>query len=278
MPVYLDTETTGLHGGADEIVEIAIINDDGQVLINSLVKPIHNKTWKDAQQIHGISPDDVVNAPTLVDLMPSILKAIKNQTVVIYNANFDVCFFSSDTFEFSKVECCMLDFAEELGEWNDYRQSYRWHKLIDAAGHVDHEWSGDAHRALADTQATRSVWQWLQEQVKAAAARKAAKVKNEPALKRQREKRHQTIEQKAKVFAKNLRKRGATPDVFIQAGTPERLTVVTRSEIFKAGRETEKWIVAGFGYTPGSRNNRKEFLLYKPFKLPKKAEPEPKPE
>ena len=37
-PVYLDTETTGLEK-TDEIVEISIVDDSGQVLLDSLVKP-----------------------------------------------------------------------------------------------------------------------------------------------------------------------------------------------------------------------------------------------
>ena len=46
--VYIDTETTGLYIG-DEIVEIAIINDD-EVLLNSLVKPVNHTCWPDAQE------------------------------------------------------------------------------------------------------------------------------------------------------------------------------------------------------------------------------------
>jgi len=37
--VILDTETTGLYDD-DEIVSIAIINSDGQTLLNQLVKPV----------------------------------------------------------------------------------------------------------------------------------------------------------------------------------------------------------------------------------------------
>lgn len=165
MTVYLDTETTGLHGGAgDQIVEIAIINDLGEVLINSLLKPTKLKKWPEAQKIHGITPESVAKAPTLKKLMPAILKAIKDETVVIYNANFDTKFFPAGTFDNSEVECCMERYAEHIGDWNDYHENYRWHKLIAAARHVGHVWSGDAHRALADTLATRSVWQFLEDQ------------------------------------------------------------------------------------------------------------------
>ena len=57
--VYLDAETTGLHE-SDEIVELAIIDDDdGKILLNTLVKPIVHTYWPKAQRVHGISPTDV---------------------------------------------------------------------------------------------------------------------------------------------------------------------------------------------------------------------------
>lgn len=161
--VYLDTETTGLWArDGDEIVEISICNDVGQVLIDSLVKPTVQTAWPEAQEIHGIAPDDVQSAPVLGDLMPGVLDAIRGRRVVIYNAAFDTSFFPIGTFDLSEVRCCMLRFAEFHGEWNDYRHGWRWHKLTAAAWHVGHQFTGEAHRALPDALATRSVWRWLQ--------------------------------------------------------------------------------------------------------------------
>lgn len=37
--LFLDTETTGLSGQKDRIVEIAIIGEDGEVVIDTLVNP-----------------------------------------------------------------------------------------------------------------------------------------------------------------------------------------------------------------------------------------------
>lgn len=167
MPtVFLDTETTGLNSyfgeRGDEIVEICICNDAGQAILNSLVKPARRTQWPDAQAIHGIAPADVQNAPTLADLMPSIKQAIDGKRVVIYNSNFDTQFFPQGTFDPSQVECCMLRYAEVIGEWHDYFNDWRWHTLRAAATHVGHEWSGHAHRALADALAAWSVWRWLQ--------------------------------------------------------------------------------------------------------------------
>ncbi|MFT6842580.1 MAG: DNA polymerase-3 subunit epsilon [Psychroserpens sp.] len=159
--VYLDTETTGLFPGEDEIVEIAIIDNNGNDLINTLVKPVRNKSWTYAQGIHGITPLMVANAPTLDSLKDKIISVLKDKTCVIYNANFDVGFLSDCFNDSTEIACCMLDYAEEIGEWNEYREDYKWHKLINAASHVKHVWSGKAHRAKADTLACKSVWEYL---------------------------------------------------------------------------------------------------------------------
>ena len=57
----------------------------------------------------------------------------------------------------------MLRYAEFAGDWNDSRRDWRWHKLVNAAYDVGHTWTGNAHRALGDTLATRSVWRWMQD-------------------------------------------------------------------------------------------------------------------
>jgi hypothetical protein len=54
--VYLDLETTDLHPSEDEIVEIGILDDQGQPLLDTLVRPIRHTSWPEAEYINGISP------------------------------------------------------------------------------------------------------------------------------------------------------------------------------------------------------------------------------
>lgn len=154
MRVYLDTETTGLSAkSGDEIVEIAIIAEDGQVLINSLVNP-KRPIPLSASNIHGITDAMVASSPTLEVLWSDIRDAIGGNEVIIYNARYDTEFFPNKLSNASRVRCAMLEYASRMG-------SRRWFKLSDAAEHVGHVWLGEAHRALADAQACRSVWDWL---------------------------------------------------------------------------------------------------------------------
>jgi|GEM_PF-756460 DNA polymerase III, epsilon subunit and related 3''-5'' exonucleases len=160
--IYLDTETTGLRlddGAA--LVEVAVVDDDGTVLLNTLVNP-GRPIPAAATAIHGITDDMVADAPSATEVVARVLDLSRGRTVVIYNAAFDIQFFPCLLEVAASVECCMRRHAEWRGQWSDWHEGYKWHKLTAAAKEAGHDWGeGAAHRALADAQACRTVWQWL---------------------------------------------------------------------------------------------------------------------
>ena len=164
--VYLDTETTGLRGiyagGRDEIVEVAILDDRGKPVINQLVHPTRQKSWSEAERIHGISPAMVADAATLDEILPEVVDAVSGCQVIIYKKAFDVGFFPLHVFQDSQVECAMLRYAAYKREWNSNYGNYRWHKLQVAAKATGFKQSVEWHRALADTIACRHVWRHLE--------------------------------------------------------------------------------------------------------------------
>lgn len=85
--VILDTETTGLSL-TDEIIEIACIDTEGKVLLNTFVNPTCPMT-EGAQKVHGISPSNISSAPTMDTVAPMLLNVIRNRTVLSYNFEFD---------------------------------------------------------------------------------------------------------------------------------------------------------------------------------------------
>jgi DNA polymerase-3 subunit epsilon len=164
MIYYLDTETTGLYRSEGaEIVELAVLRDDGEVVINSLVKP-KKPIPKIASYIHGITDDMVSDAPLFADIRKQVYKILKNQEVVIYNAQFDLQWLPR-LYKTSHVSCCMLEYAYYYGEFDEYHQSYRWHKLTEAARHIGYSLPPDVkpHRALADCLLTRAVWHYMRD-------------------------------------------------------------------------------------------------------------------
>jgi DNA polymerase-3 subunit epsilon len=148
--VILDTETTGLDDHA-EIVEIAVINLNGDTLLNSRVRPLRRKTMPaEAENVHGISIEDLIDAPSWPELCPSLEVCLAGKIIVSYNADFDSRLIQQTstrnrgTVSMGEWQCAMLKYAAFFGEWDDYHKSFKWQKLV----------SGD-HTALGDCLATR---------------------------------------------------------------------------------------------------------------------------
>ena len=51
-----DTETAGFYSGWDELLQVSVIDGEGYVLFDRLIKPSRRKKWPYAQRVHGISP------------------------------------------------------------------------------------------------------------------------------------------------------------------------------------------------------------------------------
>ncbi len=159
MLVYLDLETTGLNSIVDEILEIGILSESGEILLQTYVKPVNHTTWHDAQRINKISPKDVENAPSLDDIRSKIVELVKDKEVIIYNAGFDTKFLEDELNHAAGVECCMIEFAPIYGDFNEYRGNYRWKKLEVAAAHVGFKGT-NFHSAIEDCKATRAIWEY----------------------------------------------------------------------------------------------------------------------
>ena len=163
--IFLDTETTGLnYDGTDEIVEIAIVDGCNNILLHSYVKPDNHSQWPEAEAIHHITPDMVKDAPSISDLQPLINEIFDNaEHVIIYNSDYDMKFLNPvlDKDHDDKLHCCMKDFAEFYGEWNEQRGSFKFKSLSFSMDYYSQEWRGDAHGALADTFACKAVWEQI---------------------------------------------------------------------------------------------------------------------
>lgn len=161
--VVLDTETTGILDA--EICQIAIIDSDGNELLNTLVKP-SQPIPEGATRIHGISNDGVKDAPTWSTVQPLVRDILRGKNVVIYNAKFDrkLMHWSDEKAGLPhcdyKAEATYWDamefYAEFNGDWSDYHQSYTWQKLTVAAARFGIE-TKHAHTALADCKMTLEV-------------------------------------------------------------------------------------------------------------------------
>jgi len=153
--VILDTETTGLYG---EICEISVIDRHGNVLFDSLVKPVEPIPGE-ATFIHGITNEMVEGAPSWPEVWKKLYGVIKDKLILIYNSEFDVRLME-ESFDPHEEEIEIEDLKEQVWElqtqcvMKTYAQlvgSQRWLKLTDACGYATE------HRALSDCKATLDV-------------------------------------------------------------------------------------------------------------------------
>ena len=87
----VDTETTGLYPRADRLVEISVVrNEPGaqpQVLVNTLINP---QRPVGAIEIHGITDDDVADAPTFANVAGDVAIAMTGRVVAAHNVDFGI--------------------------------------------------------------------------------------------------------------------------------------------------------------------------------------------
>jgi len=160
--LVVDTETTGADDETDDIVEVAVLTAGGAPLVDSLVQP-YNSISEGAQDVHGIGPEDVKDAPTMDELL--VLDFLFSAfPILIYNRGFDGPILRN-AFRYRDVDvdpekwdlrCVMKAYAMAEGEWDDYHGSFSWVKLEEAAREQGVSTDGiDLHRAGGDAELTR---------------------------------------------------------------------------------------------------------------------------
>lgn len=164
-PVFLDTETTGL-GDDVEVCDVAVVDLDGDVVFETLVKPMRPIS-STAEAIHHITNDMVQDAPTFDRVLPILVSVLKDRLVVIYNEQFDLRVMTQsamaaavpilDWSELLASACAMRVYAEFHGEWNEHYQSFRWQRLGSAANQCGLDIPDGMHRARVDADLCRRI-------------------------------------------------------------------------------------------------------------------------
>lgn len=155
----LDTETTGLDRWAS-ICQIAVVDANGNAIINELVKP-NAPIPQEATAIHGITNEMVSNAPDFTVIYHYMMNTINTSyPVFIYNASFDLRMIKQskrvNEHGLKDVYCVMEAFANHYGDWNEYHQSNTWKPLSFACSYYGIPVT-NAHEALGDCLMTLAV-------------------------------------------------------------------------------------------------------------------------
>lgn len=149
--IVLDTETTGLDPEADEILQLAIIDGNGNVLWNKLYKPEYVTHWPDAEAINHINPFDVRKCECITKDVEAIQNIINRaREICTFNAKFDLAFLAEIGIRLNrnKVTDTMREYAETF---------YGSKKITLECAAEDCKYSYNAHDALEDCKATLHV-------------------------------------------------------------------------------------------------------------------------
>lgn len=152
--MILDTETTGLKQA--EIIEISIINMSGEVLLDRLIRPRRMQMNPYAFRVHGITLDELVDQPTLPELLEELSPILSDNLVLAWNASFDKLMIQRSlgiwglgAIEFQE-QCAMRLYAALHGQ-----RSFGLQRAIESQGllhlleeHVSHRALGDVNLVL----------------------------------------------------------------------------------------------------------------------------------
>ncbi|MBE6633276.1 MAG: 3'-5' exonuclease [Ruminococcaceae bacterium] len=163
--LFFDLELTGVYDH-DEIISISILDGNGKLIMDTLVKPAHTKKWKKTEKIHGITPEMVADSPYLTDLIPEIKEIFANADVLIaygISTDFSHIKYIYDTQKEreqlrKKTRCAANEYVRYIQE---HHPELNHASLSDAMACLGVEWDGVAHTSIADTIGCAKVWEKL---------------------------------------------------------------------------------------------------------------------
>ena len=154
--LILDTETTGL-GETDEIIDIALIDLQGNVKLDTLIACQGNIPMS-LTALHGITNAMLEGAPFFPTVWHALALLLAQHEIIIYNSEYDmrmlrqmaqryVLPFSPESV---RTHCLLRRYSAYIDEYSDYfAEGYRYQSLAHACRYFSIK-QPHAHRALAD--------------------------------------------------------------------------------------------------------------------------------
>ena len=81
--IAVAVRTTGFEAGRDEVLELAIVDMDGNELFSKVVKPQNVSEWTASEATGGIAPTDVEDAPELYQFEEEISEIFEKADFVV---------------------------------------------------------------------------------------------------------------------------------------------------------------------------------------------------
>lgn len=169
-PVFLDTETTGARR-VSEVIEICIVDEQGQTLFHSLVNPT-TEIEPIASAVHGLTHKHVKDAPRYSEVHDEVTQNLHNRVVIAYSVSFDIRLLKQTanwyklTFPELHTGCLMYAYAkyrEVYAEQRNGQRRYKTYRLEDAMRYERLD-IPPTHRAERDAQCIHRLFHALKVQ------------------------------------------------------------------------------------------------------------------
>ena len=158
----MDLENIEDPNGQDQIVELAVVNENGCVEAHLFFKP--EGACLPQQVRPGLPSHLLQHCRTFSESKPLIQELVRRRDLVFYNAQRDLQLLGDSVNTAASFNCAMQRAAPIGGKWSPKHHSYQWLKLsraLEIAGLPKPK--GQFHRAIPDAQACMSLWLWLEE-------------------------------------------------------------------------------------------------------------------
>lgn len=164
----VDTETTGLKPETAEILQLAIVDENGVEIFNEYFCPSYHLAWNEAEKVNHITPEMVAGKPTIKERLADINAILARCNAIVgYNTGFDLSFLKDARIEIPgnirviDVQQMYMGVVADYGEWNWEHNCPKWRSLKECAEFCNYEWQGEAHDSLEDARSAMACYQWL---------------------------------------------------------------------------------------------------------------------
>lgn len=149
--IVIDTETTGVTPGSDEILQLSIISGHRRILFDHYIKPVSHIEWKGAQKVNRIKPSNVRFRPTIDVYAPLVQAILKNAKIIVgYNTEFDLAMLNDAGIDADSR------YIDVMREDSDRRDGAKWRKLGETA--LAYGYFLVPHDSLEDCEATLHIY------------------------------------------------------------------------------------------------------------------------
>jgi DNA polymerase-3 subunit epsilon len=169
--VCFDTETTSNFNGYAVSIALILYNIDEEKVEDSfyqLINPLADISY-DAQEVHGISYDDIKNEETFESLEKRISSFFERSDMIVgHNIDFDLKVIEREYDRLNKLNpstfqpyFCTMKMGKETVQALDVRGKLKDPRLEEAVTYFNIPEKGDYHNALVDTEMCLEVFKHL---------------------------------------------------------------------------------------------------------------------